>query len=374
MILNTADYCYATCNQLEERIKARIDEDLRANVDLQNQADAFMGIASAAVRAVVKKVEIDIEHVWREMRNMPWSTMENVGDSSSYVTEMLRIIKTSSSTILKYIQKQQYSRAFCDNLIETIAASYIANIGRCKPVSETGAEQMLLDSYVLRKGLLEIPNVNNEEQPPPQPSAAFIKRATQSMSKIDALLKTLQVRPSPPEALVQAYLIHIADRSEANFKKLLELKGTARKDQNSLVDLFNAHAGSPTYANLPLNGPLLSTLQITNTKDSTGPLSSTAAGSRFDASTFGSAIMNAAKEGVDRFGSPGLGLNNPSRASLDGVIRSSDALGVGGTTLADGQASSAAASTTNLNDNLQKIGKFFRRDTGFGARFGKGSG
>ena len=101
LILNTADYCYTTCNQLEEKIKVRIDEDVRPSVDLQNQADAFMGIASAAVRALVKKVEVDIEPVWREMRNTPWGRLDTVGDSSNYTTEMLRVVREKASETLR---------------------------------------------------------------------------------------------------------------------------------------------------------------------------------------------------------------------------------------------------------------------------------
>ncbi|KAI5287390.1 Vacuolar protein sorting-associated protein 53, partial [Ascosphaera aggregata] len=48
MVINTADYCYTTTNQLEEKIRGRIDEPFKQQVDLQNQADAFMGIASSS--------------------------------------------------------------------------------------------------------------------------------------------------------------------------------------------------------------------------------------------------------------------------------------------------------------------------------------
>ena len=143
LVLNTADYCFNTCNQLEEKIKARIDENYRPNIDLQSQADSFMGIASASVRALVRRVEMDIEPVWREMRNTGWSKMESVGDQSSYVEEMLRRIKSKSSEILGMLHKPQYSRAFCDNLIELITNAYLSNIFQCKPISEVGAEQVL---------------------------------------------------------------------------------------------------------------------------------------------------------------------------------------------------------------------------------------
>ena len=142
LVLNTADYCYSTCNQLEEKIKARVDQDLKVNVDLQSQADAFMGIASATVRASVRRVEVDIEPTWREMRNTGWSKMESVGDHSSYVGELQSKIKARTAEILGMLTKQQYARAFCDNLVELTANAYLANIFQCKPISEVGAEQV----------------------------------------------------------------------------------------------------------------------------------------------------------------------------------------------------------------------------------------
>ena len=154
LVLNTADYCYITSTQLEEKIKSRIDHDLKSSIDLQSQADAFMGIASATVRALVRKVEVDIEPTWREMRNTGWSKMESVGDQSSYVGEMLSKIKSRAADILAMLHKQQYARAFCDNVVELTANAYIANMFQCKPISEVGAEQV---KPFLRENLQDSP-------------------------------------------------------------------------------------------------------------------------------------------------------------------------------------------------------------------------
>jgi hypothetical protein len=43
-----------------------------------------------------------------------------------------------------------------------MATTYIANIIQSKPISEAGAEQMLLDSYVLKQGFTELPIINEE--------------------------------------------------------------------------------------------------------------------------------------------------------------------------------------------------------------------
>ncbi|KAF2202872.1 hypothetical protein GQ43DRAFT_439331 [Delitschia confertaspora ATCC 74209] len=355
LILNTADYCYITCNQLEEKIKGRIDEELRSKVDLQSQADAFMGIASATVRTLVRKVEIDCEPAWREMRNTPWRKLESVGDQSTYVAELLRHVKERSGEVLKLLHKPQYARAFCDNLVDLMASTYISNIVQSKPISEVGAEQMLLDSYVLKKGFTELPTLN--EEPGTAPPVSFVKRVNQCMSKIDPLLKTLQVRPSPPEAVVQAYLIHIADKSETNFRKILDLKGIRKAEQSQLLDLFAAFRASPSHENLVEKSPLLTPLQIGSGGHSgTGIASLGAAtsigtpslgGGRFDPAGFGNALMNAARDGVDRFGSP--------------------VPGSGG-----GGAAPAEETKGNLNDNLKNIGKFFKRDIGAFRAFGRG--
>ena len=150
MVLNTADYCFTTCTQLEEKIKSRVDEAFKSNIDLQSQADAFMGVASATVRTLVHRVEADIEPSWREMRNTGWSKMESVGDQSSYVGDLIRRIDTRASEILGMLHKQQYARAFCDNVVELVANAYVSNIFQCKPVSEAGAEQVSLLGRTLR--------------------------------------------------------------------------------------------------------------------------------------------------------------------------------------------------------------------------------
>ena len=144
LVLNTADYWHTNTQQLEENIKKRIDAEFASKVDLSSQSDTFMGVASAAVLALVHRVEVDCESSWREMRNTNWSKMESVEDQSSYVAELLRHVNGQGEEILPLVSKQQYARAFCDNTVEHLANTYIANIVQCRPVSEVGAEQVSL--------------------------------------------------------------------------------------------------------------------------------------------------------------------------------------------------------------------------------------
>lgn len=151
LVLNTADFWHTNTNQLEDSIKKRIDSELASKIDLSSQADTFLGVASAAVQALVQKVEADCEGAWREMKNTNWREMESVGDHSSYVGELLKHINAQAEEILSLIVKQQYARAFCDKLVERLAVAYINNIVMCRPISEGGAEQVgpPLDLYFL---------------------------------------------------------------------------------------------------------------------------------------------------------------------------------------------------------------------------------
>ncbi|RDW82646.1 hypothetical protein BP6252_03758 [Coleophoma cylindrospora] len=358
LVLNTADYWHTNTQQLEDNIKKRIDTEIAAKVDLSSQSDTFMGVASASVLALVHRVEVACEATWREMKNTNWSKMESVGDQSSYVAELLRHVNAQAEEILPLVSKQQYARAFCDNLVEYFANAYIANIVQCRPVSEVGAEQMLLDKYVLTKGFTSLlshsPSFSGKDPP-----AGFVKRVNQSMTRLDPLLKTLQVRPSPPEGLVQAYLIHIGDRSDTNFRKILEMKGIRKQDQPALVEMFGVHRDGKANDHLVQNSALLTPLMQTGGLGSSGlggaALSGTAPTlqTRFDAAGFGEKLFSAARDGVERMGTVGVGERVGSPLSAD-----------------DAKATVAG--------NLQNIGKFFRRDMsgfgGIGNRFAKTSG
>ncbi|KAI0505645.1 Vps53-like protein [Xylaria bambusicola] len=365
LVMNTADFWHTNTGQLEENIKKRIDSELVSKVDLTSQADAFLGVASTAVLALVNKVEADCEGAWREMKNTNWSKMESVGDQSSYVSELVSHVNAKAEEILSIVTKPQYARAFADNLVEHIANTYIANIVQCRPVSEVGAEQMLLDKYVLTKAFENLLSYHNasSSSTSQNPPASFVKRVNNTMTRIDPLLKTLQVRPSPPEGLVQAYLIHIGDRSDTNFKKILELKGVRKVDQPHLVELFGIHrdatpstGGNKLVAQSPLLTPLLTTSGLGSSSLVGGATAAAAAAAaaaptaRFDPTSLGEKLLSAA---VERMGTPQAGGS------------------AGATGLGIGVGQNNAAS---INENLKNFGKFFRRDiaiAGLGARFGK---
>lgn len=196
---------------------------------------------------------------------------------------------------------------------------------------------MLLDKYVLTQSLGNL--LTFTSQPfSATASANFTKRVQNSLSRVDPLLKTLQVRPVPPEALVQAYLIHIGDCSDSNFRKILDLKGISKSQQHSLIELFVVHRDGKLKPNLVQSSPLLTSLMNTSSTGSSGlgiAAASSAvagAGKAIAPTGFGEKLFSAARETGERIG--------------------------------------GEETKTTMEGNLKSIGKFFRRETaGFG-RFG----
>jgi hypothetical protein len=207
--------------------------------------------------------------------------------------------------------------------------------------------QMLLDKYVLTKGLTTLlshsPTAASSST---TTQAGFVKRVNHSMGRLDPLLKTLQVRPSPPEGLVQAYLIHIGDRSDTNFRKILELKGVRKQDQPSLVELFGVHRDGKTNEQLVAMSPLLTPLMNSGGIGSgglgIGAASALGAASgvsnlqtRFDPASFGEKLFSAARDGVERMGTGSDRVGSPMSEDAKATVEG----------------------------NLKSIGKFFRRDS-----------
>lgn len=321
-ILNTADYCQTTTTQLSDKIKQRIDAPFRPQISFETQSDAFTAVISRVLSTLTRRIDSALEPAWREMRNTNWSRMESVGDQSTYVSVLIEKLKQSVTDTLAVIGKDAWRRSFCDRTVDSVVSAFAGSLVACKPIGPVGAEQMLLDSYAIRKALEELILLRSQhpesaahsmdsEDTKPTPPASYIKHVTRSVGRLDAILKTLQVSAIPQESLVQAYLIHVADSSPTNFRKILDLKGIRKVEQPALVELFKIHMqrhkeslveASPLLTqavNLVPPGGLglsVSTVQSSDSRSDT----SSPGGAKGGFEHLSAAVLAAAKDGVER--------------------------------------------------------------------------
>ncbi|RCH77753.1 Vacuolar protein sorting-associated protein 53, partial [Rhizopus stolonifer] len=112
---------------------------------------------------------------------------------------------------------------------------YLIQIFKCKPISEIGAEQLLLDTHSIKTFLLDIPSIEGNTVLP----NAYSRIVNKGIAKVEAILKTAMSPIEPAEGYVENYLLLIGDKHVGNFTRLLDLKGIKKQDQNSLIDMFH---------------------------------------------------------------------------------------------------------------------------------------
>ncbi|KAL7331154.1 Vacuolar protein sorting-associated protein 53 [Mucor circinelloides] len=254
LALNTADYCCMTTSQLEEKLKGKVDSDYQDKVDLQGVKENFMRAISTCIDAIVKSLESAFDAQMVQMTRLSWGTMDSVGDQSDYVSQMLDIIKRNVSICGRIIANRRYFRTFSDRFAEVFITKYLVQIFRCKPISEIGAEQLLLDTHSIKTLFMDIPSMGISDGPVSVPTS-YSRIVNKGISKVEAILKTVMSPTEPLEAYVENYLLLVGDKSIVNFTKLLELKGVRKPEQNSLIDMFNRRI--PHHDNLAENSNLL---------------------------------------------------------------------------------------------------------------------
>lgn len=104
----------------------------------------------------------------------------------SYVTQVDAIVNGSAPLYRNYLLAAHFSY-FCDSFINSFVPRIIANIYRCKKISEVGAQHLLLDVTSLKSVLLNLPicgGATGGTVPP-----RFVRLVNKEVGKAEALLK-----------------------------------------------------------------------------------------------------------------------------------------------------------------------------------------
>ncbi|TPX58681.1 hypothetical protein PhCBS80983_g02968 [Powellomyces hirtus] len=249
LIINTGDYCTSTTSQLEEKLAEKIDEEFRPLMDslLRNRCKcvfAFVfSVSTAGIKMLVHGIEGSLEPAMMAMAKRPWGTLEAVGDQSEYVTMIAQSLMSSVAVIRRtFASNTKYFRTFCDKFAESFLARYYNNITRCKPISEVGAEQMLLDTQAMKNIFTQMANINSDGRG--HPPAIYLKIVSKAITKVEQLLKVVLRPYQPVEGIVETYLLLFSDHSVTNFQKVLELKGLKRAEQQTVMEAFQRRAAS----------------------------------------------------------------------------------------------------------------------------------
>lgn len=244
-ILCTADYCLETTQQLEEKLKEKVDPELAEKIDLNGEQDVFHSVISNCIQLLVQDLENACDAPLTALIKVNWQSVEAVGDESSYVTAITNHIKEAIPLLRDYLSSaRKYFTQFCVKFVNSFIPRFISNLYKCKPISTVGAEQLLLDTHSLKTMLLDLPSIGSKVQR--KPPASYTKVVAKGMKKAEMILKVVMSPHDPPVGFVDNYIKLLADTDTSNFQKLLDMKGLKRSEQHSMLDLFRSrHPSSP---------------------------------------------------------------------------------------------------------------------------------
>lgn len=113
-IISTADYCVETTEQLESKMKEKIDKEFSSKVDFSQEKDLFHGIISSGLQLLVTNLESGCDTALVSMTKVAWQHIEVVGDQSSYVDTIAGRIRTNVPLIREnLISARKYFTNFC---------------------------------------------------------------------------------------------------------------------------------------------------------------------------------------------------------------------------------------------------------------------
>ncbi|XP_030847285.1 vacuolar protein sorting-associated protein 53 homolog [Strongylocentrotus purpuratus] len=245
-ILCTAEYCLDTTQQLEEKLKEKINPSMASRIDLNGEMDVFHNVISNCIQLLVQDLETACDPALTAMNKVNWSSVETVGDQSGYVTAITTHIKQALPVIRDNLASaRKYFTQFCIKFANSFIPRFVSHIYKCKPISTVGAEQLLLDTHSLKTVLLDLPSIGSHVSR--KAPASYTKIVVKGMTKAEMILKVVMSPQDPAEAFVDNYIKLIADTDTSNFQKLLEMKGLKRSDQNAMLDIFKARLSATNH-------------------------------------------------------------------------------------------------------------------------------
>ncbi|KAF5747437.1 hypothetical protein HS088_TW05G00158 [Tripterygium wilfordii] len=224
--------------ELAESVSKIIDRQLADGVDMSEVQDEFSAVITKALVTLVHGLETKFDVEMAAMARVPWGTLESVGDQSEYVNG-INMILTSSIPVLGRLLSPIYFQFFLDKLASSLGPRFYSNIFKCKQISETGAQQMLLDTQAVKTILLDIPSMGRQTSN----AASYSKFVSREMSKAEALLKVIL---SPIDSVADTYRALLPEGTPMEFQRILELKGLKKADQQSILDDFIKHGPAIT--------------------------------------------------------------------------------------------------------------------------------
>ncbi|CAE6346086.1 unnamed protein product [Rhizoctonia solani] len=234
LVLNTADYCQTTAGQLEEKIKDKITEEEgqaeEGEFSMAEEQELFVSVISTCLTLLLRELDNTTDPSFQTLLKLNWGAIETVTGPSAWVEELGAATASVSQVIHDKIEPKKYVRSFCDRASNALVTRFTNAVVKSRPIKGLGGEQLLLDLQSFKSSLLKIPGSGASAE------SMYARNVSKNISRLETLLKVIITPVDPPDAFVLNYILLIGDSSFSNFQKVLDLKGTPKAEQNTLLD------------------------------------------------------------------------------------------------------------------------------------------
>ncbi|KFD55364.1 hypothetical protein M514_03704 [Trichuris suis] len=245
-VLVTAEFCAETIHNLQEKLKEKAPSLAKQDVfDFTPEQEVFFNLISVTIQLLVQDLEGACDAALQTMTKMQWASVDAVGDESRYVNRIRQQLRTNVARVRDYlINARKYFIQFCLRFAGSFIPKFIGCLFRCKSVSVTGAEQLLLDTHSLKTELANLPVVGSiAGRKPPE---AYTKVVLKGMTKAEMILKLVMAPIDCPDSFVDQYLKLLPESDVSEFQKVLDMKSVRRADQSSLMQIYHGKTSKET--------------------------------------------------------------------------------------------------------------------------------
>lgn len=231
-LLSTANYCVETSQQLNGQI-IQISTEFPG---LDTAIQSFHVLSSLCMAQIDLNTEMLLEAAWADMEAMlkaAWNTKHQVGDQSKYVGEIKGVLQNILMQVRKYISRPSTLQQLSSRITRMVFERFRDVIFTSKPISTTGAEQLIVDLSGLKDAFLTLNRIRRQSL-----EGEGIAALAHDMAILEGMIKTVLLPVEVPKTFFEGYLILVNDPAQATFQRVLQLRSIAKGEMNELLEEF----------------------------------------------------------------------------------------------------------------------------------------
>ena len=154
-IINSCEYCHTTITDLNNSIIENIDPKFVNSI----QADKGTEIFISVINEVINLILVSIDNKWNvglsQMIKINWSALENCGDCSLFVKQLVESIRFIMEFMRSKLVKMYYG-TICTKIIKQLREKLLSSLFTIKKFNENGANQLQIDFIELKNRIVEL--------------------------------------------------------------------------------------------------------------------------------------------------------------------------------------------------------------------------